>query len=122
MQSHNVPGPLAGRGEPGENWADTRSLADDSDGPGSTKAVHSEGVYLGPEKNFPAELVELPLTQVQVLHSRLERQLDWELRCDPEGPHPVTQDRHRELMAELDARYRLVAHRHGSWHHGPRNA
>lgn len=61
-------------------------------------------IRLGPEDGFPAVLGELSLVEVQVLHSRLSRQLDWEHCCDPRGPHPETEDRHQELVAELDAR------------------
>lgn len=65
--------------------------------------------YLRPCDHCPAELAELALTEVQVLHSRLSHQLDWEHRLDPEGPHPVTMDRHEELVAELDTRRAVLS-------------
>lgn len=59
---------------------------------------------LSPAEPFPASLVELDLVDVQVLHSRTCCQLDHEYLTDPAGPHPVTLDRHQELVAELDTR------------------
>ena len=55
-------------------------------------------------ENFPADVADLPLTQLQVLHSKLCRQLDHETLTNPAGPHPTTQDRHQEVVAELDNR------------------
>ncbi|MHC5560842.1 hypothetical protein [Kocuria sp. U4B] len=40
---------------------------------------------------------------MQLLHSRLTRQLEHE-HLSPDGPHPVTLQRHRELVVELDYR------------------
>jgi hypothetical protein len=41
--------------------------------------------------------------ELQVLHSRVFLQLEDEHLDAPAGPHPVTLDRHQELMAALDA-------------------
>ncbi|MUN63871.1 hypothetical protein GMA12_12110 [Kocuria sediminis] len=59
---------------------------------------------LGPDCAFPAELSALSLVELQVLHSRVVCQLEHEYLTGPDGPHPVTQDRHDELVAELEAR------------------
>ncbi|GAA1757863.1 hypothetical protein [Kocuria aegyptia] len=59
---------------------------------------------LGPDAEFPAELSALSLVELQVLHSRVVCQLEHEYLVNPDGPHPVTQDRHEELSAELEAR------------------
>ncbi|HST71863.1 MULTISPECIES: hypothetical protein [Kocuria] len=61
---------------------------------------------LAPECAFPAELGALTLVELQVLHSRIACQLDHEYLDNPDGPHPVTQDRHEELLAELESRTR----------------
>lgn len=61
---------------------------------------------LSPEDEFPADLTGLPLVELQVLHSRIECQLEREYLEGPSGPHPVTQDRHDELVAELEERGR----------------
>jgi len=59
---------------------------------------------LGPDERFPLDLTRLDVAELQVLHSRLARQLDHEYLSDPAGPDPVTLDRHRLLLVELDAR------------------
>ena len=59
---------------------------------------------LGPDQEFPADLAGLSLVELQVLHSRICHQLDHEYLTGPDGPHPVTLDRCRELRAQLDAR------------------
>ena len=64
--------------------------------------------YLVPAENFPSALAELGLTELQVLHSRVVRQLDREYCTDPAGPHPVTLDRAEELAAELDTRQEFL--------------
>ena len=61
---------------------------------------------LGPAGDFPANLTGLPLIQLQLLHSRICRQLDHEYLTDPAGPHPVTLDRRQELIEELHTRTR----------------
>jgi hypothetical protein len=59
--------------------------------------------YLAPADLFPTALAELELAELQMLHSRITRQLDHEY-LDPAGPHPVTLDRAQELVEELDTR------------------
>ncbi|MFI7496085.1 hypothetical protein ACH9D2_15385 [Kocuria sp. M4R2S49] len=59
---------------------------------------------LGPDCDFPGELSALSLVELQVLHSRVVCQLEHEYLVNADGPHPVTQDRHEELVAELEAR------------------
>lgn len=71
---------------------------------GDTPATPRCDTCLGPECDFPSELSALPLVELQVLHSRVVCQLEREYLADPGGPHPVTQDRHEELVAELEAR------------------
>lgn len=62
------------------------------------------GSRLGPEEGFPEHLTEVGMNDLQVLHSRITRQLDHDYLTDPAGPHPGTMDRHHDLLAELDAR------------------
>lgn len=59
---------------------------------------------LTPAQGFPAELTALSTAQLLTLDSLIRRQLDHELLSSPQGVHPVTLDRHVELVAELDAR------------------
>lgn len=59
---------------------------------------------LGPEEGFPDELGALSTVELQVLHSRLCRQLDREYLRAPDGPHPCTADRLQDVLGELDAR------------------
>ncbi|WP_460669371.1 hypothetical protein [Kocuria himachalensis] len=46
------------------------------------------------------------MTELQVLHSRMCRQLDREYLTEPQGPHPCTTDRLQDILGELDARDR----------------
>lgn len=62
------------------------------------------GTGLETTEDFPTDVVDLPLTELHVLHSKLCRQLDHETLTNPAGPHPLTQDRHQEVVAELDTR------------------
>lgn len=64
--------------------------------------------YLAPTDPFPTTLAELELVNLHVLHSRITRQLEREY-ITPTGPHPVTQDRAQELVAELDTRQEFLA-------------
>ncbi|MFF0990508.1 hypothetical protein [Kocuria nitroreducens] len=59
---------------------------------------------LTPDCDFPGDLSALPLVELQVLHSRIVCQLEHEYLVNADGPHPVTQDRHEELVAALEAR------------------
>ena len=68
-------------------------------GPGQTP-----GSRLGPTEDFPENLTGLCMAELQVLHSRITRQLDHDYLTDPAGPHTWTVDRSFELAAELDAR------------------
>lgn len=60
--------------------------------------------YLAPEAAFPADLTELSLAELHVLHSRVGRQLEREYLGGACGAHPVTLERHQDLTVELDAR------------------
>lgn len=62
------------------------------------------GSCLDPAETFPDALHTLSMCELQVLHSRICRQLDHEFLSDMEGPHPCTADRLHELIQELDAR------------------
>ncbi len=59
---------------------------------------------LGPQDAFPEDLTGVGMAELQVLHSRITRQLDHDYLTDPAGPHCCTTDRCQELLAELDAR------------------
>jgi hypothetical protein len=72
-------------------------------GPASHR-VEPEWIYLEPTEAFPEHLDDLTVTQLQVLHSQICSQLDWEYLADPAGPHPITLDRRRALIGALDAR------------------
>lgn len=61
---------------------------------------------LRPDEAFPADLGTLSMTELQVLHSRMCRQLDREYLTQPQGPHPCTTDRLQDILGELDARDR----------------
>ncbi|MFF0991356.1 hypothetical protein [Kocuria nitroreducens] len=71
--------------------------------PPSTGPAAMDSTCLGPSDLFPTDLAELSLVELQVLHSRISRQLDSEYLTDPAGPHPVTTDRHHEVVLALDA-------------------
>lgn len=71
-------------------------------------APEASSTCLAPAEAFPSSLAELGLTELQVLHSRVTRQLDREYRTDPSGPHPVTLDRAEELADELDTRQEFL--------------
>ncbi|WP_228720871.1 hypothetical protein [Arthrobacter sp. 260] len=58
---------------------------------------------LSPEQPFPADLAPLEDSQVEILNSKIHRQLDREYTVDQE-PDPETESRHEELQAELDFR------------------
>lgn len=65
--------------------------------------VEQHSTSLGPDERMSGDLAGLSLVELQVLHSRICRQLDYEYLTDP-GPHPLTMDRHGDLVDELDAR------------------
>lgn len=58
---------------------------------------------LSPEQPFPADLAPLEDSQVEILNSKIHRQLDREYTVDQE-PDPETESRYEELKAELDFR------------------
>ncbi|MGQ1838635.1 hypothetical protein ACT4S2_09270 [Kocuria turfanensis] len=66
--------------------------------------LRTAGSHLGPGEDFPEDLTGLGMAELQVLHSRITRQLDHDWLTDPDGPHCCTMDRRQELLAELDAR------------------
>lgn len=68
-----------------------------------TSPAAAPDTFLGPGQEFPRDVAELDTVALQVLHSRICRQLDRE-HLDPAGPHPETLDRYQELIAELDVR------------------
>ena len=58
---------------------------------------------LTPEQAFPADLAPLEDSQVEILNSKIHRQLDREYTEDHQ-PDPETESRYEELKAELDYR------------------
>ncbi|MEX5304850.1 hypothetical protein RF644_03755 [Kocuria sp. CPCC 205258] len=64
----------------------------------------SPGSQLGPGEDFPEDLTGLCMADLQVLHSRITRQLDHDYLTDPAGPHFSTMDRCHDLQSELNAR------------------
>lgn len=79
----------------------TPHRGDPARSPGPHRGVRS---CLGPEEAIPDELGELSMAELQVLHSRICRQLDREYLTTPHGPHPCTTDRLHDVLGELDAR------------------
>jgi len=71
---------------------------------GTALSPDASGTCLDPAAQFPPDLAALSLVELQVLHSRICRQLDREYLTDSAGPHPLTLDRHCELGIELDRR------------------
>lgn len=72
--------------------------------PRAGSTADQPGTHLDPGEDFPAVLAELTLVELQVLHSRVCVQLDSEYLEVVGGAHPVTLDRHHELVAELALR------------------
>lgn len=58
---------------------------------------------LTPSEDFPGDLTELELPEVEVLNSRIHRELDYEYAHNGE-PSLETEIRHEELTEELDRR------------------
>lgn len=81
-----------------------RDAVPDDRGMSDVVARPTGRTYLAPEDAFPADLTELSLAELHVLHSRVGRQLDSEYLGSASGAHPVTLERHQELSVELDAR------------------
>lgn len=63
----------------------------------------SDKSRLSPEQSFPADLAPLEDSQVEILNSKVNRQLDLEYVEDQEVD-PETESRFEELKAELDYR------------------
>lgn len=70
----------------------------------TTGTALERSTLLGPDDPFPEELLGLSLEQLQILHSRICRQLELEYLTDPEGRHPITADRLHELQIEFASR------------------
>ena len=70
----------------------------------SPAPLRTPGSRLGPTEDFPEEQTGLGMTELQVVHSRVIRQLDRGYLTDPTGPYSATTDRCQDLHAELDAR------------------
>lgn len=64
----------------------------------------SPGSRLDPDADFPQDLTGVEMAGLQVLHSRITRQLDHDYLIGSDGPHPTTTDRLHELVTELDTR------------------
>ncbi|WDF33085.1 hypothetical protein PTW37_14725 [Arthrobacter agilis] len=58
---------------------------------------------LSPADDFPDDLTALDLPDVEVLNSRIHRELDYEYEHDGE-PSMETEIRHEEVTEELDRR------------------
>lgn len=58
---------------------------------------------LAPEDPYPEDLQQLKLSDVEVLNSKVHRELNVEILRDGEV-HPETEFRHEELVLELDRR------------------
>ena len=81
------------------------TVAHDSTAPSPGPVPHGGPCScLGPAQAFPAELGGLSMGELQVLHSRICRQLDRDYLTGPDGPHPCTTDRLHDVLDELDAR------------------
>ena len=58
-----------------------------------------------PNADFPEDLEQLTASEVEILNSKIHRQLDYEYVQEGE-PDPETAGRHEELTAELNRRDR----------------
>jgi len=63
----------------------------------------STNLRITPSDPFPEDLAELKDEKLQVLDSRVQRQLDHEIVTDGES-HPETEFRHHELDEEFEHR------------------
>ena len=63
----------------------------------------SDNLHLTPADKFPADLSDIPDEELQVLDSKVQRQLDRETVDDGEAD-PETEFRHYELDEEFDDR------------------
>lgn len=85
-------------GSPGSQAEDQRDL--------SCAQPTTHPARLSPADVFPQDLADVELRDLQVLHSRVCWQLRDEYLTHPDGAHPVTLDRQKELDLELAARDR----------------
>jgi hypothetical protein len=69
-----------------------------------TAGAHHPLTRLSPDQAFPAELTVLSTARLLILDSLIRRQLDHEMPCELDGAHPLTLERHFDLVTELDAR------------------
>ncbi|MDJ0322106.1 hypothetical protein [Pseudarthrobacter sp. PS3-L1] len=60
----------------------------------------TDKLHLSPEDDFPAELGKVKDSELQVLDSQVQRQLDYEVVAEGE-PNPETEFRHYELDEEF---------------------
>lgn len=65
----------------------------------------SEKLHLTPADDFPEDLSTLPDQELQVLDSRVQRQLDYEYVAEGE-PNPETEFRRDDLNEEFEERDR----------------
>ncbi|MBE0011105.1 hypothetical protein [Arthrobacter sp. AET 35A] len=63
----------------------------------------NESSRLLPEDAFPDDLSDLEKSEVELLNSRVHREMDAEI-FEEDGPQPATQDRLEALNEELDRR------------------
>jgi hypothetical protein len=67
------------------------------------EATMTEKLHLTPEDDFPEDLAQIEDQQLQVLDSRVQRQLDYEIVAEGE-PNPETEFRHFELDEQFEDR------------------
>lgn len=67
----------------------------------------SEKLHLTPADEFPDDLGTVSDNDLQVLDSRIQRQLDYEYIAEGE-PNPETEFRHYDLDEEFDERDKRV--------------
>jgi hypothetical protein len=67
------------------------------------EATMTEKLHLTPEDDFPEDLAQIEDQQLQVLDSRVQRQLDYEIVVEGE-PNPETEFRHFELDEQFEDR------------------
>lgn len=75
----------------------------DSTGLPVTDLSPEGSTVLDPTEEVTPDLDELPLVDLQVLHSRVTSQIERE-HLSPDGPHPLTRDRQQDVTAELAVR------------------
>lgn len=72
--------------------------------PAGPRVPSRDLLRLPPSAGFPADLAELTVRELQVLHSRLSRQLNHEHLGGSAGPHPESLARFRRVVLALDMR------------------